>query len=75
MDAGVTFYEPENQLIFLIIKESLTLHMLNNMNKPIESNKIEPVIDEFANATITKQNITTSTKLELRELNKEFEDI
>jgi hypothetical protein len=24
MDAGVTFYEPENQLIFLIIKESLT---------------------------------------------------
>jgi hypothetical protein len=46
------------------------------MNKPIESNKIEQVIDEFANATIiTKQNITTSAKLELRELNKEFEDI
>jgi hypothetical protein len=76
MDAGVTFHEPENQLIFLIIKEILTLHMLNSMNKLVESGKTEKVIDEFANATvITKKNITTSAKLELRELSKEFEDI
>jgi hypothetical protein len=76
INAGVTFYEPENQLIFLLIKESLTLHILNSMNKPVQSNKTETDIDEFANRTlITKQNIITSAKLELRKLNKEFEDI
>jgi hypothetical protein len=63
------------QLIFLLIKESLTLHMLNSMNKPVPSKK--EVMIEFMHKVPEKpaQDFFTSVKLELRELNKEFDDL
>jgi hypothetical protein len=72
MDAGVTFYEPENQLIFLLIKESLTLHMLNSMNKPIQPKRNIKVESDKEQP---KHTLSIGTKLELKELNKEFNDL
>lgn len=82
LDGGITFIEPEHQLLFMIFQQTLLLHYLNttNVNKELPENvasnneisKSNNNAGEFSDGEVVSP---IRIKLELQQLTKEYGDL
>lgn len=71
LDGGVTLIEPEHQLLFMLFQNTLMLHYLNTS----EVAQLPPVQQANQVSEEEKKSNDIVTKLEIQNLNREFEDI
>lgn len=67
LDGGITIVEPEHQLLFMLIQNTMTLHYLNSSKiAPVKIPSVENNVNESSPIAI---------KLELNQVNNEYSDI
>jgi hypothetical protein len=74
MDGGITFIEPEHQLLFMVFQNTMMLHYLNTTEKgkPIQQNASCPFNNDASPGNNTFNNIDAN---ELSKINQVYSDI